>query len=74
MKAMKMKKKASARTIETYAVCGCVYALCSCSTGCTCTCNGNTTSGFAGGSHVTNVGTSKTPSSQLSGDMVSGTV
>lgn len=62
MKTMKMKKKASARTIETYAICGCVYALCTCSA---CNCNSSTPKAKTS---VT------TLSNQTSGDMVNGTV
>lgn len=64
MKAMKMKKKASARTIETYAVCGCVYAMCSC-TAVVCDCGRTKT--FRAGQ------TSTVLSSNMTGSVVNGT-
>lgn len=41
-KGMKLRKTASARTVEAYAVCACVYTLsCSCSGLCGCLCTGS---------------------------------
>lgn len=36
---MKLKKMVSMRTVETYAICACAYAICSCKGGCSCICD-----------------------------------
>lgn len=61
---MKIKKNSSVRTIEAYAICQCIYALCSCGSNCGC----NTSQQHVSGSSTV------TLSNKMSGDMVNGTV
>lgn len=64
---MKLNKKTTKRTVETYAICACAYAS-------TCTCSSCSCGNLSSYQHASTYATNVTPSASIAGNAVNGTV